>query len=139
MSVKRKFGLRGKLSMIILLVVVMLSAAINFYTSSYLAGATNKECMHRAELVASFIETSLVNNEERNFTTHVQGEIEEFVRSNNEIKKISIDAPNDGFMNASADSFVSVIASTDKEIIGKRVVRRQLQLAFISIPAPVTA
>ena len=123
-SVKRKFGLCGKLSMVILLVVVMLSAAITFYTSSYLAGAINKEYMHRAELVASFIETSLVNNEEQNFIAHVQGEIEEFVRSNNEIKKISIDAPNDGFMNAFAGSFVSSWPARTGKSLGNRVVRR---------------
>ncbi|MCL4473483.1 MAG: GAF domain-containing protein [Actinobacteria bacterium] len=123
MSIKPKLGLRGKLSILILLIVTALSAVLTFYTSSYLADAINSEYRHRAELVASFIEASLINYNGPSFADHVQSEVDNIIKTNTEIKKISIystpgiTGPSD--TNGNSLSTVEVIASSDRASVGK--------------------
>lgn len=123
MSVKPKFGLRGKLSILILLIVTALSSVLTIYTSSYLADAINSEYRHRAEQIASFIEASLLNYEGQSFPDHVQSEVDSIIKTNPEIKKISIYAtPSVSSLsdsNGNSNSPIDVIASTDRGSVGK--------------------
>jgi len=118
-SIKHKFGLRGKLSILIFLVVLALSGAMTLYTSSYLASVVNKDYEHRAESVAGFIEASLASLNSPSLGDHIQPEIDNLVRTNNEIRKISIYAASEAPLSAPADSSYVVIASTDKSSMGE--------------------
>lgn len=127
MSIKYKFGLRGKLSIIIFLVVLALSAAMTFYTSSYLASVVNEDYEHRAESVAGFIEASLASLNSPTLGDHIQPEIDNLVRTNDEIKKISIYGPATDSANALKEPPYVVIASTEKDAMGKPASNADIQ------------
>jgi len=112
-SIKHRFGLRGKLSVLIFLVVLALSAAMTLYTSSYLSSVVKRDYEHRAESVAGFVESSLVNRSSPDFSDHVQPEIDNLVKTNEEIKKISIYSQSTAPSFAPADTSYVVIASTN--------------------------
>ncbi len=118
MRIKPKFGLRGKLSIIIILVVVAISAALTFYCSGYLADSINTEYKHRAESVAGFLEASLRDYNGQSFPEHAQGEIESLMQTNSEIQKISIYAAGSVSKPYTGNEPVTVLASTDRTAIG---------------------
>ncbi|MHB9112465.1 MAG: HD domain-containing phosphohydrolase [Thermoleophilia bacterium] len=117
MSIRHKFGLRGKLSILIFFVVLSLSAALTFYTSSYLASVVQEDYRHRAESIAGFVEASFIDADSPAFGEHIQSEIESLVKSNDEIRKISIYAPSAsaGITASTEDPSYVVIASTDED------------------------
>ncbi len=112
--------------------MVAISATLTFYTSAYLANAINKEYIHRAEAVTSFMEASLVSHNQIDLS-RTQNEIDNLLRSNSEIKKISIYADtgsspliqNDS--SADHDSSVKVVASTSREATGKNADPRDIE------------
>ncbi|MHB1325128.1 MAG: HD domain-containing phosphohydrolase [Thermoleophilia bacterium] len=120
MSIKPKLGLRGKLSILILLVVLTLSIALTFSTSSYLTDAINKEYMNRTEVLASFLEASLYSsyNSGTHVLAHVQMEVNQFVATNSEFKKITIYATNQASPYNQSDEPFTVIASSDQTAVG---------------------
>lgn len=116
-SIRHKFGLRGKLSILIFFVVLALSAAITFYTSSYLASVIQEDYRHRAESIAGFVEAGFLDADSPAFDEHIQAEIESLSRSNDEISKISIYASSAtaGTATPAEDPSYFVIASTDSD------------------------
>lgn len=132
MSIKPKLGLRGKLSILILLVVLTLSAVLTFSTSRYLADAINKEYMHRAEVVASFLEASLYSSDRSSTDVleNVQTEINNFVAANSEFNKISIYATNQASPYNQSDGPVKTIASSDQTAVGKAANAKDIEPIF---------
>ncbi|MDO8736190.1 MAG: GAF domain-containing protein [Thermoleophilia bacterium] len=130
MSIKHKFGLRGKLTVLIFLVVLALSAAMTIYTSSYLSSVIRKDYEHRAESVAGFVEASLIDRNTPSFSENIQSQIDNLVRTNDEIRKISIYAKSVAPVATSSDSSFAVIASTEKESKGSVAEAFDIQPVF---------
>jgi HD-GYP domain-containing protein (c-di-GMP phosphodiesterase class II)/HAMP domain-containing protein len=124
--IKLNFGLRGRLSILIFLILIAVSGALTLYTSNYLSVVINREYMQRAESAARFMDASLVDYNGRSFANHVQGEIDNLIRTNSEIRKISIYAASIDPLSASADSPITVIASTDMGSIGEAAENRDI-------------
>ena len=118
MSIKSRIGLRGKVSIIIILAVVILSAVLTFLTSSYLSNTINREYVHRAQAIASFLEASFANSQKQQLGTHMQNEINALMPHNPEVTKISVYAPVAAPGSTPADNNISTIASSDQTAIG---------------------
>ncbi len=112
MGALSKVGLRGKLSIVIILVLVALSLALNYYTGSNLADAINQEYINRAKSMASFFEAELDihSNGDAPSVSELQTEIDQIMGKNDELQKVSIYAP--------VGDQVKVIASSVPESIG---------------------
>lgn len=119
MSIRHKFGLRGKLSILIFFVVLALSAAMTLYTSSYLASVINRDYEHRAESIAGFIEASLASLQSPALGDHIQPEIDNLVKTNDEVRKISIYGQPEARATSAIDPSYITIASTDAGSKGK--------------------
>ncbi|MFA6001371.1 MAG: HD domain-containing phosphohydrolase [Thermoleophilia bacterium] len=118
MSIKSRIGLRGKLSIIIILTVVTLSAVLTFLTSSYLSNTINSEYIHRAQAIASFLESSFANSQQQQLGSHMQNEINALMPNNPEVTKISVYAPTAASGSTPADNNITTIASSEQAAIG---------------------
>ncbi|MFA5802156.1 MAG: HD domain-containing phosphohydrolase [Thermoleophilia bacterium] len=118
MSIKSRIGLRGKLSIIIILAVVTLSATLTVLTSNYLSDAINREYQHRAQAIASFLEASISHSDDQQVSSHLQIEIDALMPNNPEVTKISVYAPVGIPGSTPADNNISTIASSDQAAIG---------------------
>lgn len=114
MGIKTKIGLRGKISIIIVLMVLALSLALNYYTANNLASAINKEYIKRAVQLANIIETELeVHSADGALGEQlIQEAIESVVARNDEIEKVSVYAPS--------REGVIVLASSMPELVGQQ-------------------
>jgi len=110
--------LRGKLSIIIILAVVTLSATLTVLTSNYLSDAINREYQHRAQAIASFLEASISHSDDQQVSSHLQIEIDALMPNNPEVTKISVYAPVGIPGSTPADNNISTIASSDQAAIG---------------------
>jgi HD-GYP domain-containing protein (c-di-GMP phosphodiesterase class II)/HAMP domain-containing protein len=117
-SIKSRIGLRGKLSIIIILTVVTLSAVLTFLTSSYLSNTINSEYIHRAQAIASFLESSFANSQQQQLGSHMQNEINALMPNNPEVTKISVYAPTAASGSTPADNNITTIASSEQAAIG---------------------
>ena len=110
--------MRGKLSIIIILAVVTLSATLTVLTSNYLSDAINREYQHRAQAIASFLEASISHSDDQQVSSHLQIEIDALMPNNPEVTKISVYAPVGIPGSTPADNNISTIASSDQAAIG---------------------
>lgn len=118
MRIHPRIGLRGKLSILIVLAVVALSAALTFLTSNYLSDAINREYIHRAEAITTFFEASVSNTDNRSLDDHLQKEIDALMINNPEVAKISIYAPKAIAGQTPADNGIITIASSERSSVG---------------------
>jgi len=125
-SIKSIFGLQAKLSILIFSILVLLSGALAVYTSNYLNVVLNREYMQRAESAASFIDANLIDSTAGSFAKNVQMQIDNYLESNSEIKKISIYSASIDPLADSAHTPVHVIASTDKNSVGQNADSRDI-------------
>lgn len=86
---------------------------MTLYTSSYLASVINRDYEHRAESVAGFIEASLASLQSPALGDHIQPEIDNLVKTNDEIRKISIYGQPEEQTTSAIDPSYIAIASTD--------------------------
>ncbi len=113
MGIISRLGLRGKLSILIIVMLAALSLALNFYTANNLADAINKEYMRRAVQLAGFFESELdvhsVPGELK--VDEFQRQIDSMVKKNEELENVSVYAPT--------REGVVVIASSAADSIGR--------------------
>lgn len=112
MNFNLRIGLRGKLSLIIAAAVLGLAGVLALLTSSYLAEVINKEYGHRAESMASFLESNLSTSAGGLSDPHIQSEIDGLKKNNTELEMISVYSP-------STSGKVTVVASSDQSLIGQ--------------------
>ncbi len=105
-------GLRTKLSVLIALLVLALSAVLTYSASRYLTDAINEEFVEHAESIAGFLEASAWNSEGEPLSTHLQKRIDALMEHNGELEKVSVYA-------AGPDGSVHNIASSDPAAVGE--------------------
>lgn len=127
MNFKRKFGLRGKLSIIILLAVVALSIVLTLTTSKYLANVVAQEYMKRAETISGYLQANVTTSQGGNIAVHMQSELDALKQNSPDMHQITVYAPD-------GDNGIRVIASTDKELIGTPAHEEDAQAIYSNFP-----
>ncbi len=113
MSLKNKLhmGLRGKLFIMVGAVVMIIAAALTYYSSEYLSQTINQEYCQRAEAFAGFFDAAMANMGGMPMDKSMQGHIDSLMRQNEDVEKINIYAPVGGS--------VRDVASSDRSQVGK--------------------
>lgn len=119
MSKKRKFGLLGKLSILLVIAVMAITVATTIYSSRNLSSVIIKDYENQATAIARFVEANLRSNSRADFIQHIQPEIDNLVTDGGEVKKITVYAPSEATGTTQMGTSYSVIASTEKESVGK--------------------
>ncbi len=107
-----KIGLRGKLSILIILVLAALSLVLNFYAARNMADAINQEYLLQAQQLASFFESQLIAHTAGGDMdiAEIQEQIENLVAKDTGLQKVSVYAPT--------REGVTVVASSVPDTIG---------------------
>lgn len=112
MKLLPRIGLRGKLSIIIVLSVLAFAAVLTFFTSRHLADVVEENHVREAASLATFLEANLETMSGDGVpANHLDTEIQALVRQNPDRKRISVYAPVPG-------KGLRVVASSDRDIIG---------------------
>lgn len=110
-SVRRKFGLRAKILLLLAAMIVPIIGGLVYVSMSTLSDSLVHDYEQRAILVAQFFSADIINSPEKISYDHLQPEIDKLHEMNADIYKISVYAQQ-------GDQVIR-IASTDRSQIGQ--------------------
>ncbi|RJQ43237.1 MAG: GAF domain-containing protein [Gaiellales bacterium] len=112
-----RIGLRGKLLLLVIPGVIIISGMLTFLGSWYISRAFNNEYIRLGEVITGFVSRELRHHDPAladdpiEFASVMQGVVDSVMETNPEVDKLSIYGPSGGDM--------VVIASSEPELLGR--------------------